>query len=122
MLLTILAEAVNAVSDWPNFRAMCSDDPLSLTLGLVVGPHRWDCTIREVRSQMPALVAKQNELRVMVARHPLPLRPHPHDRRAREIHIRYALLTAAAEITDSDMRRETAKWVTVLGRLRASTV
>jgi hypothetical protein len=119
MLLHVLAEAVNTVADWPQYSAVADDDPVARVIGYRVGPYRWRVPIRDVRDTLPELQRKRDELKVMARRFPLPLRPYPLDQRAREVHARCTLLTAAAYITTSEMRVETARWITFLGRLRA---
>lgn len=120
VLLLVLAEAVNAVTDWPVYKAMPADEPVRRLIGMVVGPFKWEIPLSEIKRSLPEVIAKREQLERMAMQYPLPLRPYPYDQRAREIHIRHALLAASVEVFNSEMRQETAKWVTMLGRLRAA--
>ena len=42
VLLHVLAEAVNAVTDWPVYQAMPADEPVRRLIGMVVGPFHWE--------------------------------------------------------------------------------
>jgi hypothetical protein len=119
MFLEALAEAVNAVSDWPEHNAMASDDPVNRLIGYRVGRTEWRFPLRRVKEEIPLLVAKRDQLKAITSKIRLPLRPYPEAQREREFLVRAALLTSAAHVTNSDMRRDTARWITFLGRLRA---
>ncbi len=118
--LEILAEAVNAVADHPQNSAMCCDEPLNRTLGYAVGMFAWRVPITQIRYELPDLHAKHDQLVRMSKGIRLPLRPYPEQQREREILARRALLKSAVYLTNIEMRRQTASWVTFLGRLRAA--
>lgn len=120
MLLHLLAEAVNTVADHPQYAAMCDDSPIERQLGYRIGPFRFRCSITEARRDFPEIEAKRDELKAMVARVRKPLLPYPACQREREIIVRHALLSAATHVSNIEMRRETAKWITFLGRMRAA--
>ncbi len=120
MYLEALAEAVNAVADWPLYCAMSADEPVLRLIGFNVGPQDWRIPLTAMREERLLLLAKRDQLLTIAKRTPTPLRPYPHDQRAREFHVRAALLSTAAAVSNSDMRRQTAKWITFLGRLRAA--
>jgi hypothetical protein len=119
MYLEVLAEAVNAVADWPLYCAICSDEPRHLLVGYKVGRQAWHVPLKVLKSERVLLLAKFVQLNALAKRTPLPLRPYPYDQLAREVYARSTLLSCASEITNIAMRRETAKWITFLGRLRA---
>jgi hypothetical protein len=117
--LEVLAEAVNAVADWPLYCAMCYDVPARLLVGFKVGPQTWHIPLKVLKVERDPILAKRDQLLAIAKRTPTPLRPYPYDQRAREVYVRAALLSAAVNISDT-IRRETAKWITFLGRLRSA--
>lgn len=118
--LRMLAEAVNAVAEWPNECVWAADEPMRLCIGYQVGDQAWECTLQQVKREIPDVYYKRDQLVEMTSRIKLPLRPFPEHVREREILARAALLKAAVYLTNIEMRRETAKWLTFLGRLRAA--
>jgi hypothetical protein len=120
MLLKILAEAVNAVADWPQYVARADDEPFLREIGYRVGGLRWRCSITQVRREIPDLQTKCAQLRVMAKGIKFPLLAYPAQQREREILARAALLKSAVHVSNAEMRRETAHWITFLGRLRAA--
>ena len=119
MLLRILADAVNAVSEWPLHCAYADDDPQSMSIGYRVGELGWRCPVTQVRSDIELIGRKDAQLKEMASWIQLPLRPYPEDQWEREVMVRSALLRCAVHIGNVDMRRQTASWITFLGRLRA---
>ena len=119
MLLKMLAEAVNAVADWPQYTALADDNPLERSIGYRVGPLRFQYGLTQVRRDLPHVNAKCAQLERMVAPIKLPLKAFPEHQKERELFFRLALLRAAVHLSDAEMRQETARWITMLGRLRA---
>lgn len=117
--LKMLAEAVNAVADWPAEWCMASDSPAERQLGYQVGDECWRVALTDVRREIPIIEAKRDQLIAMAKPIKLPLDPFPKHVREREILARMLLLKAATFITNTEQRQETAKWITFLGRLRA---
>jgi hypothetical protein len=109
MLLELLAEAVNAVADDPTLSVESADDPARLRIGYRVGDQVWYITISEVKKDFPALQAKRDEVRALLAEDPESL----------ELKYRAALLVVAAEPGNAAKRRRTAELITLLGRMRA---
>jgi hypothetical protein len=116
--LVMLAEAVNAVAEWPQERCWASDSPQERCIGYQVGDQVWTCSLTELRRDLPEISSKRDQLMEMVKLLTLPLRPYPEHIREREILARACLLRAVHP-QDVAERREAAKWVTFLGRLRA---
>jgi hypothetical protein len=122
VLLTVLAEAVNAVADLPYLECMCADEPVNKLVGYVVGDMHWTIPIRDLRMDRDEVDQKQRQLAAMLKKaRPIPLRPFPADAYSRELHLRYAVLTSAVQIGSIEMRQQTAKFITMLGKLRSLT-
>jgi hypothetical protein len=117
--LKIMAEAVNAVAEWPNEHVWVADEPARLCIGYQVADERWTCSIHDLKREMQDIYDKLAQLNTMAAGIKLPLRAYPEQVREREILARRAVLRAAVHFTNVEMRQETAKWLTFLGRLRA---
>ena len=109
IVLTVLAEAVNAVADWPLYEALCSDDPVNRLVGITVGGHVWQYSLTDLRRSMPFVHDKRRQLERMLVEKP----------RHMELRLRLKLLAYACDVSNSASRRETARLVTVLGRWRA---
>jgi hypothetical protein len=119
-ILEILAEAVNAVSDWPQYRAYVSDTPQRLIIGYTVGNQKWDIRIGDVKRSLPALNQKLEQLKRITAHIKLPLKPYPEHQRERELMARMALLQSVAGMNAPNARTHAAHWITYIGRLRAA--
>jgi hypothetical protein len=119
-VLEILAEAVNAVADWPQYWVELADSPARLIVGYRVGDQQWDIRIQDVKRSLPALYAKRDQLKRITANVKLPLRPYPEHQREREFMVRIHLLEAVAGMNAPNARTHAAQWMTHLGRLRAA--
>ncbi len=118
--LQMLVEAVNAVAEWPQYWARVDDCPVDRTLGYRVASLTWHTPAREIRHEVPHILRKRDQLVELSKAITLPLRPYPEQQREREILARRALLTHAVYPGNIECRRETAHWITFLGRLRAA--
>lgn len=118
MLLRLLAEAVNCVADFPWHDVWVDDSPIERCLGYRIGETQFRYRLVDVKRGLPEVEAKKRQLEKMVSGIPLPLRAYPDQQREREMLVRCSLLRAAVHLTNVEMRKETARWIMLLGRLR----